>query len=716
MAAVESTGIRQQLSGMWFAGGVVGLLLLMVVELPTFLLDALLALNLTIALVVLVVAIYLKRPLDFSGFPAVLLLTTLFRLCLNVASTRLILLKGKDQGEAAGQIIQAFGEKVVGGNYVVGIIIFIVLIIINFMVITKGSGRIAEVGARFTLDAMPGKQMAIDADLNAGLITEDEAKQRRRDVEREADFYGAMDGASKFVRGDTIAGILITFINIIGGFIVGTAQLGMDAGDAAETFTMLTVGDGLVSQIPSLVISTAAGIIVTRAAGTADLGSELGKQLTGNDKVLKLVAGILLLMIFAGGMPFFTFGAIAAGLFWLATRMNKPTEEEAAGSTGGGEGAAALGGTTEEAPQVSDEERIAGMLPIDQLELHVGYGLIGIVDPAQGGDMVERIRRMREQFALEMGVILPPVHIRDDLQLAPDEYRLLIKGVSAAEGELMPSKMMMLVPDPAEAPQIEGVPTMEPAFGMAARWIDPQDQEEAEGMGYTVVEGTTVVATHIGEVLRKNAHELVGRTEAQRLVDILSERHPKLVEALIPNKVDLGDLVKVIKNLLIEQVSVRDLRTILEAMADFPNIKSPEVLAECVRQRLNKVLSATLRGPDGVVHVLQMDGAMEGHLRGALKQIDNDLHFVIDPAIHQAVVEQAAEGAGHMQACDWMPVLITAPELRRAMSNLLTPYIDGLRVISTREIAPGVEVNSEGIIGGGIPLPPMAEGMPQGLR
>ena len=706
MAAVESMkGGRW--TGVALPAALLVPLMLMIVPLPTFLLDSLLALNLSLALTILVVAIYLKGPLEFTGFPAILLLSTMFRLGLNVASTRLILTNGKDQSAAAGQIISAFGDYVVGGNYVVGIIIFVVLVIINFMVITKGSGRIAEVGARFTLDAMPGKQMAIDADLNAGLIDEGEARRRRADVEREADFYGAMDGASKFVRGDAVAGILITVINIIGGFIIGMTNLGMDAGTAASTFTMLTVGDGLVSQIPSLAISTAAGIIVTRASGTADLSAELVGQLTRSDTALRLVGAILLGMGLLPGMPLFIFGGLGGLLFLLANRSEAKESED--GESGEQDQAA------EEAPPQSDEERIAGMLPIDQLELHVGYGLIGIVDPAQGGDMVERIRRMREQFALEMGVILPPVHIRDDLELAPDMYRLLIKGVTAAEGELMSNKMMMLLPDPSdEAPRFQGVPTEDPAFGMRARWIDPADQGEAEAMGYTVVEGTTVVATHIGEILRRSAHELLGRTEVQRLVDILAERHPKLVEAIIPAKVDLGDLVKVLKNLLVEQVSVRDMRTILEAMADFPNIKSPEVLAECVRQRLAKVLTASITGPDGQIHVLQIDGPMEAHLRGSLKQVDNDLHFVIDPQIHQAVVEQVGEGAAYMQSNDWMPVVITAPELRRAMSNLLTPYIEGLRVISTREVASGVEVSAEGVVGGGIPLP--NEGMHQGLR
>ena len=479
-------------SNVIFTSAVVGLLLLMVLPLPTFMLDIFLALNIALAMTVLVVSLHMKEALEFSGFPAMLLIATLFRLCLNIASTRLILLNGGQGPEAAGQIISTFGNFVVGGNYVVGIIVFIILVIINFVVITKGSGRIAEVGARFTLDAMPGKQMAIDADLNAGLISEDEARKRRSQIESEADFYGAMDGASKFVRGDAIAGILITAINIIGGFVIGMTQHGMAAGDSAATYTILTVGDGLVSQIPALVISTAAGIIVSRAAGSSDLGSQLLDQLFSARKVLNIVATILIGFGLLPGMPFLVFLSLAAMMF-LAGRQTAIRQQQIADGTLPAEKrsdsnvhlSANEGDGADD--KATEEEKIENLLPLDLLELEVGYGLISLVDREQNGELLDRIQSIRKQFASQMGIIVPPIHIRDNLQLAPGGYSLLIKGVEVADGQLVPDRFLAMNPGEVVG-TVPGIETTEPAFGLPAIWITDDHKEQADQLGYTVVD------------------------------------------------------------------------------------------------------------------------------------------------------------------------------------------------------------------------------------
>jgi flagellar biosynthesis protein FlhA len=526
-----------------FSVFVVGMLLLMVLPVPTPLLDVLLAVNITISLIVLLVSIYLPRSLEFSSFPALLLVTTLFRLTLNIATTRLILIKGGEGPEAAGHIIKTFGDFVVGGNYVVGVIVFVILVMINFVVITKGSGRIAEVGARFTLDAMPGKQMAIDADLNAGLITENR-RGRAGQVEREADFYGAMDGASKFVRGDAIAGIIITVVNIIGGFIIGMTQHGMTARDAAATYTILTVGDGLVSQIPALVLSTAAGIIVSRAGGTGDMGGELYGQLFSNKRVLNTAAVMVSLFGLVPGMPLLVFGGIGFGLYTLARRIKDPDAGPELATAGAGGGPRRQGaprcrpggaGAAPDAPALTEQQKIEALLPIDMLELEVGYALIPMVDRNQNGELLDRIQSIRRQFASQMGVIVPPIHIRDNLQLPPGGYSVLIKGVEVAHGELLPDRFMAMNPGEVIG-TVPGVETVEPAFGLPAIWITADHKDRAEQLGYTVVDCSTVVATHLSEVLKENAHELLGRQELQELLDIFAKQAPKVVEDLIPEK------------------------------------------------------------------------------------------------------------------------------------------------------------------------------------
>ncbi len=681
------------------------MLLLMIIPIPVLLLDVLLALNITISIVVLLVSIYLTRPLDFSSFPALLLVTTLFRLTLNIASTRIILLKGGDGPEAAGDIIMTFGNFVVGGNYLVGIIVFVILVIINFVVITKGSGRIAEVGARFTLDAMPGKQMAIDADLNAGLITEAEAKQRRSTVEREADFYGAMDGASKFVRGDAIAGIMITMINIIGGFIIGMTQHGMTAADAASTYTILTVGDGLVSQIPALVLSTAAGIIVSRAGGTGNMGTELARQLFSNKQVLRIAGVIMTLFGLMPGMPLILFGGIGAGLYYLARRLEFAEAADAAAAGGtSASGASRPGGSAlnSDVPPLTEQQKIEALLPIDLLELEVGYALIPMVDRNQNGELLDRIQSIRRQFASQMGVIVPPIHIRDNLQLTPGGYSVVIKGVEVASGELLPDRFMAMNPGEVIG-TVPGVETTEPAFGLQALWITAEHKDRAEQLGYTVVDCSTVVATHLSEVLKENAHEILGRQELQELLDLFAKQSPKVVEDLIPDKLPLGDVLRVLKNLLKEHISVRDLRTILEGIADHIHLtKNPEILTEFVRQRMAKYMSSKMKGMDGQIHVMTVNGELEEHFRQHIQQIDGDFHLTVEPRVAEQFLKQLEERMQIMTNLGFQPVLLVPPELRRPVRNLIDRFVPGLVVVSHKEIAPGTEVASDGEVGIGI--------------
>ncbi len=548
------------------AFGLVLILMLMILPVPPILLDIFLSMNITIGLLILIITLYTQRALDFAIFPSILLITTLFRLSLNVASTRLILLHGDEGPSAAGSVIQSFGQFVVGGNYVVGVVIFIILVLINFMVITKGAGRVAEVAARFTLDAMPGKQMAIDADLNAGLISDDEARSRRKEISAESDFYGAMDGASKFVKGDAIAGIIITLINIGAGFIIGVMQKGMPMADAAANYTILTVGDGLVGQIPALIISTGAGIMVTRTAGGGDFGSEMQRQFTIHPRALWVVSGILLSFALIPGLPqlpFFLLSIIVAGIAWRVQKSHDQQQEET---------------NLEEAPapKLLEEENYEQMLSVDLLEMEVGYGLIPLVDTAQNGELLPRIKSIRRQFTLDMGFIVPPVHIKDNLQLKPNEYAIVLKGVKIGGGELLPGHFLAMNPGTATE-VIKGVETVEPAFNLPAVWISEDKKERAQISGYTVVDNTTVVATHLSELIKTHGHELLGRQETQNLLDNLGKEYPKLVEELVPALLSLGVVMRVLQNLLREGVSIRDLRTILETLADWaPVVQDPD--------------------------------------------------------------------------------------------------------------------------------------------
>ncbi|MDZ4676118.1 MAG: flagellar biosynthesis protein FlhA [Oligoflexia bacterium] len=673
---------------MMIAVGLVGILVVMLVPVPPLLIDMFLTLSFTISLLVLLVSIYTTKPLEFSVFPSMLLITTLFRLSLNVASTRLILSHGNEGVAAAGGVIQAFGSFVVGDNYIIGMIVFTILVIINFVVITKGSGRVAEVAARFTLDAMPGKQMSIDADLNAGLINDEEARKRRKNIEAEADFYGSMDGASKFVRGDAIAGIIIVFVNIIGGLLIGVLQKGMGLGIAAETYTKLTIGEGLVSQIPALIISTAAGIVVTRASSGKNLGNELTSQLFLHPRAIGIVGAILAFLGLFSGMPkgpFFLFAAGAGVFSWVITRMQSDEVTDTKRKF-------------EEAALKPDKEKIENFLPLDMLELEVGYGLINIVDSDQSGDLLERIVSIRKQFALDLGIVVPSVHIRDNLQLQPGEYQIIIKGVKVAGGSLLPDHMLAMDPGNVSKP-IEGIETTEPAFGLPALWVSSTQKEEAEISGYTVVDLPTVIATHLTEVIRSHAHELLGRQEAQRLIESFQKTNPKVVEELVPNVLPLGGVVRVLQNLLREQVSIRDLLTIFETLADeAPKSKDGEMLTESVRKALARNITKKYTTDDGLIPVLSLDRRVEEVISNSLLQTEQGVQLVLDPQYAQQIlhaVSKAIEGNPQMAG---QPILLTNPTIRRHLRKLTERFIPQLVVLSHNELTATANVKSVDVV------------------
>ena len=676
----------------------------MVLPIPTVFLDTLLAANLSIALTVLIVALYMKRPLDFSAFPALLLMTTLFRLTLNIASTRLILLTGQNGQGAAGDIIQTFGNFVVGGNYVVGIIVFIILVIINFVVITKGSGRIAEVGARFTLDAMPGKQMSIDADLNAGLISEDQARKRRTEVESEADFYGAMDGASKFVRGDAIAGILITVINIIGGFVIGMTQYDMTAGESGQIYTILTVGDGLVSQIPALLISTAAGIIVSRASDEKQLGDQLGMQLFSSPEVLRLVSVILVVFALLPGMPWYVFGSLALVFFFFSRtvgesdKLQLATPLGTAGAVGGLELNPGSGGGDDQKRLGEREEAIEEILPLKMLILEIGYGLIPQVDEEQGGDLLNRIQKIRRNFAEEIGIIIPPVHVRDNALLPAGGYSLLLNGVELIHGEVVPNKHLAI--DSGEViDKIDGIDAMDPAFGLPAVWVGEESIAAAEDLGYTVADSPTVIITHLSKHLKENAAELVGTEEMQKLIDIFKKANPKVVGSLIPEKMAINEVLKVCKNLLREQLSIRDLRTIFGALLEHIHLtQNTEILTEFVRQNLARYISSLAKSSDDKIHVITLDGALAERFRGQMKQIEGDFHLALAPDLGQAFLERLEDNVKQLLLMGFEPVLLVTPELRRPIRNLTQNLSGELMVLSHKEINSGIDVSVDGQI------------------
>jgi len=684
----EQPGILRNLlqrADIVLAFGVIGIVTVLVIPLPPSLLDFALAFNITFSLVVLLTTLYITRPLDLSVFPGMLLIITLMRLSLNVASTRLIL------GQAyAGEVINSFGNFVVQGNYVVGFIVFVILVVIQFVVITKGAGRISEVAARFTLDAMPGKQMAIDADLNAGIITDKEARSRRENIAREADFYGAMDGASKFVRGDAIAGIIITLINIIGGFIIGSAINGMSLPEALRTYTLLSIGDGLVTQIPALLVSTASGVIVTRAASTSNMGTDLTSQFTRQPRAILVAAIALMLFGMVPGMPTLTFvvlGLAIGGIGFLARESRRRTvlaEEQAA--------------RAEKEKSAAPSERTEDLLKVDTIGLEIGYGLIPLVDANQGGDLLERIASIRKQLASELGVIVPSVRIRDNVRLRPNEYQVKIKGIRVAGHELMLDHLLAINPGFVEE-EIEGFTTRDPAFGLEARWVIPALKEVAEAKNYTVVEPGAVLATHLTEIIRVAAPEIMTRQDVQHLVDTLKEDYPALVSSVIPELLSLGMLQKILQALLSERVPIRDLATIVETASDYAAAtKEADVLAEYVRMALKRQITETCKDDRGKINVFTIDPALEQQLADSVQNTKQGLMLVLDPQMTEKLLERIGLETEKMQSAGLTPVCICSPNVRLALRRLLEASYPALAVVSYNEIMPNVEIVSTGMV------------------
>ena len=673
------------------AGGVVIILFVMLIPLPTMFIDFMLTVSISLGLVILITSMFMQSPLEFSIFPTLLLVTTLLRLALNVATTRAILLHGDEGTSAAGNVIQSFGEFVVGGNYVIGIVIFMILFILNKTVIVQGTTRIAEVAARFTLDAMPGKQMAIEADLNSGLIDEDEARLQRVNLRREADFYGAMDGAGKFVQGDVNAGLIITAINIIGGILIGVLQKGMVWTDAAQTYTLLTIGDGLVSTIPSLIISTSAGIIVSRAAAEAKMGEEFIGQLTFHSRALKLVSVILVVFGIVPGMPTIPFLCLAV-LIYGVSMLGRDIEAQEQETETKAQKAKA------DQPSLDSPEEVQALLPLDSLELEVGYGLIPLVDEEQSGNLLSRIRSIRRQYALDMGVIIPSLHLRDNLQLKPGEYRVLIKGNAVASAEILIDHQLAMDPGDAKH-RIKGIETVEPAFNLPAVWIPDTQKEEAMLAGYTVVDPSTVIATHLTEVFRRNLGEFLGRQETQDLLDNLSKRAPKAVEDLVPNILSLGVVQKVLQNLVRENVSIRDLLTIVEALADYgPSIQDPNQLTEYVRSHMSRTIIKPYLASDGSLPIMTFGPSVDAKLNDAVRSSETGGFLALDPGSAQQLIQGINTTAENVLNTDGQPVLLCAPQLRSHLAQLMVRFLPTIPVISQAEIPASVRIMSAGTV------------------
>ncbi len=666
------------------AAAVVAMVVMMVVPLPPALLDLLLSLNLTVALLVLLVAMYTQEPLEFSIFPSLLLVTTLFRLALNVSSTRLILLHGE-----AGRIIRSFGEFVVGGNPVVGFVVFLILAIIQFVVITRGAERVAEVAARFTLDAMPGKQMAIDADLNAGLITEDDARKRRREIEREADFYGAMDGAAKFVKGDAIAAVIITIINLLGGFAIGVWQRGLAVEQALQRYSLLTVGDGLVTQIPALLISTATGIVVTRAASEANLGQDLTGQLLSRPRALYIAAGLLGTLAIMPGLPWLPFVILAAasgGMGLVMTEVDRLARQEAAEQA-----------RSREDEALKQPDRVLGLLRVDPLEIELGYGLIPLADPATG-DLGQRVGLIRRQLALELGFIVPPIRIMDNMQLEPHVYAIRIRGVEVGRGELYLERFLAMAPTEQEA-DLDGIQTREPAFGLPAIWVAADQKERAELLGYTVVDPASVLATHLTEICRRHAHELLSRQEVQTLLDRVKQDHPAVVEELVPNLLPLGEVQKVLQNLLREGISIRDLPAVLEVLADRARVtKDPDLLTEAARQALARYITRRYGLHEGRVPVITLDPALERAIADAVEHRDAGAVLALEPATARRALESLAAAVEGLVARGARPIVLCSPVIRLYFKRLTERALPRLVVLSYAELEPDVEIEAIGVV------------------
>lgn len=696
--------VRSNLSGL--KQGNLGIPLLLLVMLgmvmlpiPPFLLDVLFTFSIALSIVVLLVAIYALRPLDFAVFPTILLAATLLRLALNVASTRVVLLNGQDGHDAAGKVIQAFGEVVIGGNYVVGIVVFAILMIINFVVVTKGAGRISEVSARFTLDAMPGKQMAIDADLNAGLIDQAEAKKRRSEVSQEADFYGSMDGASKFVRGDAIAGLLILFINLIGGVAIGIFQHDLSFADAGRIYTLLTIGDGLVAQIPSLLLSTAAAIMVTRVSSSEDMGAQVNRQMFASPRALAVTAAVMIAMGLVPGMPHFSFislGLVAAGAaYWIANKQRATKENEIK----------EVQRQQELLPaQKAQEVKELGwddVTPVDMVGLEVGYRLIPLVDRNQGGQLLARIKGVRKKLSQEMGFLMPSVHIRDNLDLQPNAYRLTLMGVSVAEAEVYPDRELAINPGQVFGP-LNGIAAKDPAFGLEAVWIDPSQRDQAQSLGYTVVDASTVVATHLNQVLHKHAHELLGHEEVQQLMQLLAKSSPKLAEELVPGMISLSTLLKVLQSLLQEQVPVRDIRTIAEAIANVA-VKSqdPAAMVAAVRVALARAIVQSIVGLELELPVITLEPRLEQILLNSIQKAGqgSEEGILLEPGMAEKLQRSLVEAAQRQEMLGKPVILLVAGPVRAMLSRFARLAVPSIHVLAYQEIPDNKQVTIVATVG-----------------
>lgn len=665
--------------------GVIGIVLMMVVPIPPGLLDILLILNISVAIMILLIAMNTQDALHFSIFPTILLLTTIFRLALNISTTRLILSEAE-----AGHVVETFGRFVAGGQIAIGFVVFLILVVVQFIVITKGSERVAEVGARFTLDAMPGKQMSIDADLNAGLINEHQARERREKIEKEADFYGAMDGASKFVKGDAIASIIILIINLVAGFIIGMSIHGMSAMESLSTYSILTIGDGLVSQIPALLISTAAGIIVTRAASDGNMAEDLSKQFLRYPKLLYIVAGTVALLGIATPIPLISTIPYAAILaiagYRVQGNLNRKQQEEE------------LLVEEKHIEEVRSPESVISLLQVDPIEFEFGYGLIPLADTQQGGDLLDRIIMIRRQCALEMGLIVPVIRIRDNIQLKPNEYVIKMKGNTVARGELLLHHYLAMSPG-YDDDSVTGIETQEPAFGLPALWIDEATKERAEMAGYTVVDPPSVVATHLTEVIKKYAHELIGRQETKALVESVKETYPALVDELIPSILSVGDVQKVLSKLLKEKISIRDLVTIFETLADYGKFtKDPEVLTEYVRQSLSRQITQQYANASEPLKVITVSPAVEKKIAEAVQQSDQGSYLAMDPASSQVIYQRLTEQVNRIVQSGQQPIILTSPTIRMYLRQLLERSLQDIPVLSYSELEPSIEVQSVGVV------------------
>ncbi len=684
-AGSEGAGnIIKKYSDVIIAVTLVTIVIMMIIPLPKLLLDLLICLNITIALVVVMSAIYNEEALDLSVFPSLLLVTTLFRLALNISSTRLILLEGD-----AGEVITAFGNFVVGGNPVVGFIMFIILVIINFIVITKGSERVAEVSARFTLDAMPGKQMAIDADLNQGAITDAEAKIRREKVQRESDFFGAMDGASKFVKGDAIAAIIIMFINIAGGFVIGMVQRNLEALQALQTYTLLTVGEGLVSQIPALLISTATGIIVTRSASEGNLGQDLVGQLFRNERIFFIITGVLLFLAIVPGLPGIPFFALSVLCLFIGYNLKAKSEETVETKQ------------EEKKTKAKDEatkpENIVSLLQVDPMELEIGYSLIPLVDTGQGGDLLDRIVMIRRQCALELGLVVPTIRIRDNIQIKPNAYIIKLKGIEIAKGELLLDHFLAMNSGTVFE-EVPGIETTEPAFGLPALWIPESEREQAELNGYTVVDAVSVLATHLTEVIKAHAAEILGRQETQNLVDNLQKTNPSLVEEVVPELLSVGEIQKVLANLLRERISIRDMATILEVLADYGRAtKDTEILTEYVRHAMTRQITQQ-NVQNNVLPCITLDPGLENRIAGGVQRTDHGSYVSLDPDAMQKLITSLNGEITKLTNMGYQPIVLTSPAVRLYFRKLVERSVPGLIVLSHAEIEQSVEIQILGVV------------------